>query len=130
MTTLRHVALLVDDYDAAIAWLSHCLAFETVEDVPTADKRWITMRPAGGGCSLVLAKAKDARQLAAVGQQFGGRVGFFLQTDDFGGVERRLRENGVSIIREPEDQPHGRVLVFEDAWGNRWDLIGSPPSPM
>ncbi len=122
--TLKHIALLVDDYDVAIAWLTRCLAFELIEDTPTEGKRWIAMRPAGGGCSLILAKAKDDRQRASVGDQFAGRVGFFLATDDFAADEARLRANGVTIVREPVDQPHGRVLVFEDAWGNWWDLIG------
>jgi len=120
---LAHVALLVDDYDEAISWLKRCLDFVLVEDTPTEGKRWITMRPAGGGCSLVLAQAANTRQRIAVGNQFGGRVGLFLHTQDFAKAEQQLRRNEVRIIREPADQTHGRVLVFQDMWGNLWDLI-------
>ena len=120
---LAHVSLLVDDYDEAIAWLTRCLDFRLAEDTPAEGKRWITMRPPGGGCSLVLAQAENTRQRIGVGNQFAGRVGLFLYTDDFAAAETRLRDNDVRIVREPADQPHGRVLVFQDKWGNRWDLI-------
>jgi len=120
---LAHVALLVDNYDEAIEWLTRCLNFELVEDTPTEGKRWITMRPKGGGCSFVLAQAATTRQRIGVGNQFAGRVGFFLHVDDFSTAEQRLRKNDVRIIREPADFPYGRVLVFQDDWGNRWDLI-------
>ncbi len=131
MMTLKHIAIVVDDYDKAVAWFRRCLKFELVEDTPVGGKRWVTMRPSGGGCSLVLGQARDQRQTDAIGNQFGGRVGFFLQTDSFAEDEGRLRENGVAIIREPVDQAYGRVLVFEDPWGNWWDLISAsalPPS--
>lgn len=120
---LARVALLVDDYDEAIEWLTRCLAFALTEDTPTEGKRWVTMAPRGGDCSFVLAQAATIRQRVGVGNQFAGRVGLFLHTDDFLGDEARLRANDVRIVREAEDVPYGRVLVFQDMWGNRWDLI-------
>ena len=120
---LVHVALIVDDYDEAIAWLTDCLAFELVEDTPIDGKRWITMRPPGSQCSFVIAQAKNTRERIGIGNQFAGRVGLFLHTDDFASAEKRLRANEVRIVREPADHPYGRVLVFQDKWGNKWDLI-------
>ena len=120
---LAHVALIVEDYDEAIEWLSRCLAFELVSDKPEPGKRWVTMRPRGGGCLFVIAQAKNTRERIAVGNQFAGRVGLFLHTERFAEDEARLRAQGVRIVREPEEHPYGRVLVFQDMWGNRWDLI-------
>jgi catechol 2,3-dioxygenase-like lactoylglutathione lyase family enzyme len=120
---LAHIALLIEDYDEAIEWLTRCLDFKVLEDTPMEGKRWILMQPQGGGCSFVLSKAKNTRQRIGVGNQFAGRVGFFLHTDDFAAAESRLRQNDVRIVREPEDHPYGRVLVFKDMWGNMWDLV-------
>ena len=121
---LAHVTLIVDDYDEAITWLTRCLAFTLTEDTPTEGKRCVTMTPRGGGCAFVIARASSPRQRERIGDHFGGRVGLFLRTDDLAGDEARLRAEGVAIVREPKDMPYGRVLVFEDRWGNRWDLIG------
>ena len=120
---LARVALIVEEYEEAIEWLTRCLDFHLVEDTPVEGKRWVVMAPSGGGCTFVLAKAANTRQRIGVGNQFAGRVGFFLHVDDFEAAEARLRENSVTITREPEDQPWGRVLVFKDMWGNQWDLI-------
>ncbi len=122
-THLHAVALLVDDYDEAIAWLSRCLGFTVSADTPEPGKRWVTMQPPGGGCSLVLAQAANTRQRIGVGNQFAGRVGFFLYTTDFEASALRLRQNEVPIVREPEQHAYGQVLVFRDKWGNLWDLI-------
>ena len=124
---LAHVALLINDYDVAIDWLSRCLDFRVHEDTATEGKRWVTMTPSGGGCIFVLSRVKNVAQSSGVGKQFAGRVGFFLHTECFDRAEDRLRQNQVQIIREPEDQPHGRVLVFQDLWGNWWDLIQPVP---
>ncbi len=121
---LARVALIVDDCDEAIEWLTRCLDFTLTEDTPEEAKRWVTMSPRDGGCGFVLAKASTTRQRIGVGNQFAGRVGFFLNTQNFAADEARLRENDVKIVREPKDMPYGRVLVFQDLWGNRWDLIG------
>jgi len=120
---LAHIALLVEEYDEAIEWLTRCLDFKLVEDTPIDGKRWIMMQPQGGGCTFVLGRAKNTRQRIGVGNQFAGRVGFFLHTSDFDTAESRLRQNKVRIVREPEDHPYGKVLVFKDKWGNMWDLI-------
>ena len=120
---LAHIALVVEEYDAAIEWLTRCLDFTLLEDTPMEGKRWVMMQPTGGGCTFVIAQAKNTRQRIGVGNQFAGRVGFFLHTDDFATMEGRLRDNDVRIVREPEDHPYGRVLVFQDMWGNKWDLI-------
>ena len=122
---LALVSLLVDDYDEAISWLARCLDFEVREDTPTEGKRWVVVGPRGGsGSGLVLAQAANTRQRVAVGNQFGGRVGFFLHVDDFAAAEARLREHEVRLEGEARDEPYGRVVVFRDMWGNRWDLVG------
>ncbi len=122
---LAHVALLVRDYDEAIAWFTRVLGFRVVEDrpVPEQGKRWVLVAPPGGGTSLLLARAATAEQARFVGDQAGGRVFLFLETDDIARDEARLRAQGATIVREPMDAPYGRVLVFADLHGNRWDLI-------
>lgn len=127
------VTVIVHDYDEAIAFFVGVLGFELTEDAPslTTDgrpKRWVVVRPPGGGTGLLLARADGAAQEGTVGEQFAGRVGLFLRVDDFAAVEARLRAADVTFVRPPRDEPYGRVAVFVDVSGNRWDLLGPPPT--
>ncbi len=119
------VALLVPEYDAGIAFFCGVLGFELVEDTPLGDaKRWVLVRPPGGeGTALLLARAATAGQRAHIGDQAGGRVWLFLHTDDFARDHARYAAGGVRFVEGPRDEPYGTVAVFEDAFGNRWDLI-------
>ncbi|XVV08168.1 VOC family protein [Actinoplanes sp. CA-131856] len=123
------VALVVDDYDSAIEFFVGVLGFELVEDSPSLTndgrpKRWVVVRPPGAQTGLLLAQADGERQRGVVGDQVAGRVGFFLRVDDFEASYRRMREAGVTFVGEPRDEAYGRVVVFEDVAGNRWDLLG------
>jgi catechol 2,3-dioxygenase-like lactoylglutathione lyase family enzyme len=123
------VTLIVREYDPAIAFFTGLLGFDLVEDVPatTADgrpKRWVVVRPPGAQTGLLLARADGARQDAAVGAQFAGRVGLFLRVADLPATLERLREAGVHIVSAPRTEPYGDVAVIEDLEGNRWDLLG------
>ena len=134
MAHLHLVALIVDDYDRAIDFFVRVLHFELIEDVPstTTDgrpKRWVVVRPRGGETGILLARADGEHQRAAVGEQFAGRVGLFLRVDDFDASYARLIGAGVAFVRPPRDEPYGRVAVFIDIAGNRWDLLG-PPLPL
>jgi catechol 2,3-dioxygenase-like lactoylglutathione lyase family enzyme len=122
---LMHVALLVDDYDQAIQFYTQKLGFILVEDTRLSEtKRWVLVSPPGGASShLLLAKAANDEQAARVGDQTGGRVFLFLETDDFLRDFSRLKANDVKIIREPSVEPYGTVAVFADLYGNLWDLI-------
>jgi catechol 2,3-dioxygenase-like lactoylglutathione lyase family enzyme len=123
---IAHVALVVRDYDEAIAFYVGLLGFRLVEDrdMPEQQKRWVTVAPPGdSGASLLLARAATSAQAAFVGDQCGGRVFLFLATDDFWRDYRRYVAAGVRFVREPVDAPYGIVAVFEDLYGNRWDLI-------
>ena len=127
---LEHMAIVVDDYDAAIAFYVDVLGFELAEDSParTNDgrpKRWVVVRPPGARTGLLLARADGAEQAAVVGRQFAGRVGLFLRVDDFDAALARMRAAGVRFHGTPRDEPYGRVVVFEDVAGNRWDLLGA-----
>mgnify|MGYP003528578094 CR=1 FL=1 len=131
MTHLDLVTIVVDDYDDAIAFFVDVLAFELVEDQPatTTDgraKRWVVVRPPGAVTGLLLAKADGPDQVAIVGRQTGGRVGFFLRVDDFDATYARLRDGGVAFTRPPRREPYGQVAVFRDIAGNQWDLLGPP----
>jgi len=127
---LAHIALVVKDYDEAIAFYTQQLGFELTEDKRLSEtKRWVLVTPRGSACSLLLAKAVNSAQLAAVGNQSGGRVFLFLQTDNFQRDYQNLLDQNIRIIREPVNEPYGRVAVFEDLYGNRWDLIQPPPVP-
>jgi catechol 2,3-dioxygenase-like lactoylglutathione lyase family enzyme len=120
------VSLVVNDYDEALRFYVDVLGFTQVEDspVPAQGKRWVVVAPPGAtGTRLLLARASDDEQRARVGNQTGGRVFLFLFTDDFERDYRRYRERGVVFVREPHDEPYGRVAVFEDLYGNRWDLL-------
>ncbi len=128
---LEHMALIVDDYDAAIAFFVNALGFELVEDSPALTtvggrpKRWVVVRPPGARTGLLLAQADGEHQRAAVGQQFAGRVGLFLRVDDFDATYERMRATGVEFVGEPRSEPYGRVAVFLDIAGNRWDLLSA-----
>lgn len=124
------VALIVDDYDPAIAFFTEVLGFDLVEDSPSLTndgrpKRWVVVRPPGAQTGILLARADGEQQRAAVGGQVAGRVGFFLRVDDFDAAYERMRRAGVTFVREPRTEPYGRVAVFLDIAGNRWDLLGA-----
>jgi len=123
------VAIVVAEYDPAIEFFVDVLGFELVEDSTalTTDgrpKRWVVVRPPGAATGLLLARADGPDQAAVAGRQVAGRVGFFLNVDDFDQVYGRLTAAGVPIARPPRDEPYGRVAVFTDIAGNKWDLIG------
>ena len=122
---LVHISILVDDYDRAIEFYTKKLRFKLVEDTVLSDvKRWVLVKPEGSeGCSLLLAKAANEAQTQRIGDQAGGRVFLFLQTDNFERDYQHLIDNSIVIIREPSDETYGKVAVFEDLYGNLWDLI-------
>jgi catechol 2,3-dioxygenase-like lactoylglutathione lyase family enzyme len=120
---LAMTALLVDDYDRAIAWYVDVLGFALCEDTPVGgEKRWVVVAPRGGG-ALLLARAVDDRQRRAIGDQSGGRVFLFLETDDFARDHAAYTARGVRFVEAPRREAYGMVAVFEDLYGNRWDLI-------
>ncbi|MFC7528810.1 VOC family protein [Actinoplanes sp. GCM10030250] len=126
------VTVIVEEYDPAIAFFTEVLGFELTEDSPSLTndgrpKRWVVVRPPGGGTGLLLARADGERQAAAVGDQMAGRVGFFLRVSDFDATHRRMIAHGVHFVREPRTEPYGQVAVFADIAGNKWDLLGPPP---
>jgi len=130
--SIELVTIVVEDYDTAIAFFVDALGFDLVEDSPSATndgrpKRWVVVRPPGGGTGLLLAQADGEAQRAVVGNQLAGRVGFFLRVDDFAVAYDRMAGAGVGFVSEPRDQPYGRVAVFVDVAGNRWDLLGPRP---
>ena len=122
---LAHIALVVRDYDEAINFYVNKLKFDLIEDTKLSeDKRWVLIAPKGSGNSqILLAKAQGAKQQSRIGNQTGGRVFLFLQTDNFDRDYSNLISNSINIIREPKDEPYGKVCVFEDLYGNLWDLI-------
>lgn len=124
MASIAQVALLVREYDEAIAFFTGALGFELVEDKDLGGgKRWVVVGPRGGGTRLLLARAVGAEQVARVGDQTGGRVGFFLHTDDFARDHAAFLARGVRFLEPPRREPYGTVAVFEDLSGNRWDLL-------
>lgn len=117
-------ALVVDDYDRAIAYYTGKLGFELREDSPREDgKRWVLVAPPGAQTAILLAKAANDVQRACIGMQTGGRVGYFLHTDDFARDHALFLERGVHFCEAPRHEPYGSVAVFEDLYGNRWDLL-------
>ncbi|MFD8431138.1 VOC family protein [Streptomyces coelicoflavus] len=131
MTRIALVALVVDDYDEAIRFYTEALGFRLAEDTPRPDgSRWVVVEPGGParGTALLLARAKGDAQRARVGDQTGGRVGFFLHTDDFARNHARMKAAGVTFLEEPRHEPYGSVAVFRDLYGNRWDLL-QPATP-
>ncbi|MFE3034992.1 VOC family protein [Streptomyces canus] len=126
MRRVALVTLVVDDYDEAIRFYTEALGFRLVEDTPRPDgSRWVVVRPGDreGGTDLLLARAKDEAQQDRVGNQTGGRVAFFLHTDDFARDHARMGAAGVTFLEEPRHEPYGSVAVFQDLYGNRWDLL-------
>jgi catechol 2,3-dioxygenase-like lactoylglutathione lyase family enzyme len=123
------VTIVVDEYDPAIEFFTGALGFDLVEDSPSRTndgrpKRWVVVRPPGAGTGILLARADGERQAAVVGDQVAGRVGFFLRTDDFDAAFARMAAAGVTFVTSPRAEPYGRVAVFLDIAGNRWDLLG------
>ena len=127
MNTIAHVTLVVADYDEAIRFYTKKLGFQLVADtVLSATKRWVVVAPVGAGasgCGLLLAKAEHEPQKSRVGDQTGGRVFLFLTTDDFGREYARMVANGVRFKELPREEAYGTVAVFEDLYGNLWDLL-------
>jgi catechol 2,3-dioxygenase-like lactoylglutathione lyase family enzyme len=124
------VTIVVDDYDPAVAFFVDVLGFELVQDTPSLtndgrEKRWVVVRPAGAETGILLARADGESQAAAVGDQVAGRVGFILRVDDFDAAFTRMDAAGVRFVTEPRTEPYGRIAVFLDVAGNRWDLIGA-----
>jgi len=122
---LAKIALLVNDYDEAIAYYTQILDFVLIEDYPIENKRWVVISPPGSenGCQILLARAKNPKQAQFVGNQAGGRVFLFLHTDDFWRDYKKLEKKGVEIVRQPAEEAWGTVAVFQDIYGNLWDLI-------
>ena len=126
---IESVAIIVNDYDAAIDFFVNAVGFELIEDSPSLtndgrSKRWVVVRPPGATTGVLLAQADGDRQSAAVGDQAAGRVGFFLRVDNFDEAYHRMVGKGVEFVTEPKVQPYGTVAVFVDISGNRWDLLG------
>lgn len=122
--SIASVALVVADYDEAIAFYVGALGFSLIEDTPLGDgKRWVRVGPPDGGTTLLLARADGEAQAARVGDQTGGRVFLFLETDDFDRDHATFCERGVRFLEEPRRETYGSVAVFEDLYGNKWDLI-------
>lgn len=120
---LALIAIVVRDYDEAIGWFTDRLGFELEQDLPQGAKRWVVVRPRGSQARVLLARAEGAQQEAAIGNQTGGRVGFFLETDDFARDHAAMTAKGVRFLEAPRHEPYGTVAVFEDLCGNTWDLI-------
>ena len=124
------IAVVVEEYEPAIEFFVGALGFELVEDSPALTtsggrpKRWVVVRPPGAATGLLLARADGERQAAAIGNQVAGRVGFFLRVEDFDAAYARMTSAGVEFVSPPRAEPYGRVAVFLDIAGNRWDLLG------
>ena len=132
MAHIDLIALIVRDYDAAIRFFVDILQFELVEDTPSLTndgrpKRWVVVRPAGAQTGVLLARADGEQQVGAIGRQFAGRVGLFLRVDDFEAAHQRMLASGMDFVSPPRDEPYGRLAVFLDLEGNRWDLLGRDP---
>ncbi len=124
--SIIHIALVVDDYDEAIEFYTKKLHFTLIEDLyqPEQDKRWVVVSPPGSqGTTLLLAKASKPEQIPFIGNQAGGRVFLFLNTDDFWRDYNDMKKMGIEFVREPKQQPYGTVAVFKDIYGNLWDLL-------
>ena len=129
MSHLHLVAVIVDDYDRAIDFFVRVLDFELIEDLPSTTnagrpKRWVVVRPKGAQTGILLARADGEQQRAAIGGQFAGRVGLFLRVDDFDAAYRRMVDAGVTFTTQPRRESYGRIAVFLDIAGNKWDLLG------
>lgn len=130
MPHLELVTLVVREYEPAIDFFVNVLGFDLIEDIPSLTndgrpKRWVVVRPAGAVTGLLLARADGARQVDIAGSQVAGRVGFFLRVDDFEATYQRMVDAGVTFVGAPRMEPYGRLAVFLDVEGNRWDLLGA-----
>lgn len=133
MAFLQLTAIIVEDYDKAIAFFTQALGFELAENSPAHSnngrpKRWVVVRPPGAETGILLARADGEHQVATIGNQHAGRVGFFLHVDDFDASYQRMRAAGIEFLTEPRTEPYGRFVVFRDIAGNRWDLLGPAAS--
>lgn len=129
---LERAALLVSSYDEGIRFFVNALGFELLQDESGVDefgkpRRWVVVAPPGGQASIVITEAKTDEDRSRIGSQVGGRVGFFLRVDDFDAQYSRMVEAGVRFVTQPRNEPYGRVAIFEDLSGNRWDLLGPVP---
>jgi catechol 2,3-dioxygenase-like lactoylglutathione lyase family enzyme len=129
---IAQTTLIVENYDEAIGFFVDVMGFDLVEDSPSVTndgrpKRWVVVRPRGAETGLLLAEADGERQVDLIGGQYAGRVGLFLRVDDFEATRRRMLDRGVEFVAEPRDEPYGRVAVFVDLYGNKWDLLGPVP---
>ena len=121
---IAHIALVVEDYDAAIEFYTKKLNFDLIEDTPQSKtKRWVLVAPKGSECSILLAKAVNDEQKKSIGNQTGGRVFLFLHTDDFWRDYHKMLADGIKFVRPPKEENYGIVAVFEDLYGNLWDLL-------
>jgi catechol 2,3-dioxygenase-like lactoylglutathione lyase family enzyme len=126
---LELISVIVRDYDEAIEFFVEVLGCVLEDDSPSLDgdgqpKRWVVVRPPGSGCGILLAQARGEEQEALVGNQFGGRVGLFLRVDDFDATYAHMNEHGVEFVTAARTEPYGKVVVFQDLYGNKWDLLG------
>jgi catechol 2,3-dioxygenase-like lactoylglutathione lyase family enzyme len=132
MANLELVALVVRDYEPAIRFFVDVLKFDLVEDTASQTndgrpKRWVVVKPVGAQTGILLARADGEHQVAAIGQQFAGRVGLFLRVEDFDAAYQRMLDSGVRFVSGPRVEPYGKLAVFLDLEGNRWDLLGPDP---
>ena len=124
MNTLGMIAIVVDDYDGAISHYVDDLGFSLLEDsILSPEKRWVVVAPSKDGAKILLAKASNEAQRGAIGNSTGGRVGFFLYTNDFAQTFQKYKSKGIEFIEEPRQEAYGQVVVFKDKYGNKWDLI-------
>ena len=125
-TTLGMIAIVVDDYDSAISHFVDDLSFTLIEDTQlTSEKRWVVIAPSPQGAQILLAKAANTEQVAAIGNSTGGRVAFFLYTDNFNQTYEKYLAKGIEFTETPRQESFGQVVVFKDKYGNKWDLIES-----
>ena len=124
MNTLGMIAIVIDDYDAAISHYVNDLGFNLIEDKElTPEKRWVVVAPSNDGAKILLAKAAKDQQRAAIGNSTGGRVGFFMYTTNFVETYENYKARGIEFVEQPRQEAYGQVVVFKDKYGNKWDLI-------
>ena len=124
MNTLGMIAIVIDEYDRAISHYVNDLDFTLIEDTPlSTDKRWVVVAPSENGARILLARASNENQRAAIGNSTGGRVGFFLYTSEFTQTFQNFQSKGIEFLESPRQEEYGQVVVFKDMYGNKWDLI-------
>ena len=124
MNTLGMIAIVIDEYDRAISHYVNDLGFTLIEDTPlSTDKRWVVVAPSENGARILLARASNENQRAAIGNSTGGRVGFFLYTSEFTQTFQNFQSKGIEFLESPRQEAYGQVVVFKDMYGNKWDLI-------